>query len=200
MNDNRQHNLRRFAEINRTVLLTVTIVSGSLAIYWATKWVRGDPDAYRNQIVGGLTLTTAMTLLTSSQLTRSGKARWTLSGLGAILLVINMVMLLTGLRLSILTLIALLLCAGSIVSTSYVLRPARGVSLAAWRTTPATLEQRRGVCTGMAAFSLGLAVLCLSFVQPARGPWDANAVAAITTLIFLSASVMCVVLRARLRG
>ena len=68
MVDNAQPNLRRSGRVIRLVSLLLPIMSASLAVYWLTKWLRGLPDEYPNEIIGGLTLTTAMTLLTSAEL------------------------------------------------------------------------------------------------------------------------------------
>jgi hypothetical protein len=164
------------------------------------KWVRGDPDEYPNQIIAGLTLTTALALITSAELVRGRRTRWTLVSIGAIVLAISLAVVFSGIRVSPLTIIALSLCVGSIVTTAHAFRPARGVGLAEWRATPATLDQRRAACTGVATLNLGLAVFLVSQFDLARGPWQASAIAAFTTLMFLCAAMAFFVLRLRLRG
>jgi hypothetical protein len=100
---------------------------------------------------------------------------------------------------SFLTVVGLLLSVGS-VRTAHVLWPARGVSLAEWRTMPVTREQVRSVCSAIAILNLGIAIICVSIFDLTRGSWDATAVAAFTTLSFLSAAVMFLVLRSRFRA
>jgi hypothetical protein len=198
MDDIRQGNSRR-ERITRIVLIALTILTGSFAVDWAVKWLRGDPDEFRNEIVGGLMLTTAMTLLTSAQLMRTGRVRWALLGTSGILLAINLTQMLIGARNSLVTVLALLLIVASLVRFARVLWPKRGVSFAEWKTMPITLEGRRRMCTAVAAANLGVALLCLSIFGVPRGPWLATAVTLFTTLVFLGTAVAFLVLRARLR-
>jgi hypothetical protein len=196
MIDDPQSSSRRPHRLVRLVPLLVTVVSASLAIYWLTRWLRGDPS---EEIVGGLALSTALALVTAAELVRGGRVRWTLFGTGTVVLVMGLSVIFAGVRVSVLTIIGLLLCAGSIIAIAHALWPARGVRLAEWRSTPATLDQRRAACTGLATLHLGGAVLFASLFDLARGPWQATAVAAATMLLLLCAAAGFLVFRFRLR-
>jgi hypothetical protein len=196
MIDDRQPSSRRPDRLYRWGHVTVVIVCASLAIYWLARWLRGDPS---QEVVGGLTLSTGLALVVSAELVRSGRMRWTLMGIGTVVFAIGAPVIFSGVRVSALTVLAFLLCAGSVVAIARALWPARGVRLAEWRRTPTTLEQRRATCAGLATLHLGAAVLWVSLFDLTQGPWLATAVVVSTTLLFLSAAVGFLVLRRRLR-
>ena len=198
--DDRRHGSSRINRINRIVNFGLTIGSASLSAYWLLKWFRGDTDEYRNQIVGGLTLTSAMTLLTSAQLVRGARTRWALLGAGAILLVIDMVMIVSHGPISLLTVVALLLILGSIARAAHALWPPRGIGLTEWKTMPVTLDRRRALCSALAVLSLGAALFSISLFGVPREPWQATVVVSVTTLMFVGVAVLFFVVRARLRG
>jgi hypothetical protein len=200
MDENTRQRHLRLERISRIGSLTVAVLSASLLVFWLIKWIRGDPDEYRNQIVGGLTLCAAMTLLSAAQLIRHAKSRWVLLGAGALLVVAKLAMDFVHARIPILAVISSLLILGIIATTARALWPSRGVKFAEWTATAVTLQRRRSLCTGMAVLNLGLALFFVSLVGIPRGPWQATALAVFATLMLLGSAVFFVVLRLRLRA
>jgi hypothetical protein len=196
MDYNQNPKSRRF----RVVGLVVTVVGACLAVYWLVKWLRGDSNEYPNQIVGGLTLATALTCFALKDFVRTPKLQWTIFGIGATMLVIAFSVVFTGTRFSLLAVIGLLIVLGSIIRTTYVLWPKSGVSFGEWKTMPASPEQVRAVCTGMATRSLGATISTLPLVELRRGAWLATAISGVTTLVFFGTTVLFLVLRSRIRA